>query len=249
MDENVDQTKGDDKLIDIKRDALNWEQFSDKYSRNPSKDEPLYRQIAFLAEKRWNRFSVISLITSLFPIIEWLPKYPIKDNLLADIMAGVTISVLHVPQGIGNAFIMGLKPTNGLYVSFFPVLIYTLMGTSRHISIGTFAVASLMVNNVAVKLGAVSERPLNSTTNDWPPTNVEVITAVCMTTGLIQLLMGCLSLGSLSLILSDDMISSLTTGVAFHVIISQLATILGLKTSNRDSGPKVIIVSLQLVIH
>jgi MFS superfamily sulfate permease-like transporter len=184
----------------------------------------------------------------LFPIINWLPKYKIKTDLLPDFIAGITISILHIPQGIAYSLLAGLDAVHGLYVSFFPVLIYTLMGTSRHISIGSFAVASLMLSNTATKLGSVPHHieVFNETTNetltvDWPPTTLEALTTVCIVTGFIQLLMGFLSLGSLSLILSDHLVSGFSTAVAFHVATSQMNYILGLSIPNQRSGPLKLI--------
>ena len=57
------------------------------------------------------------------------------------------------------SLLAGLPPVFGLYTSFYPVIIYTLMGTSRHISVGTFAVTSLLTQTVVLKL--VSNQPQN----------------------------------------------------------------------------------------
>jgi MFS superfamily sulfate permease-like transporter len=52
---------------------------------------------------------------------------------LYDIIAGLTLAVIHVPQGMANGMLAGLGPMNGLYVSLFAVIIYAIMGTSHHI--------------------------------------------------------------------------------------------------------------------
>ncbi|RWS23169.1 solute carrier family 26 member 10-like protein, partial [Leptotrombidium deliense] len=164
--------------VTLERDAIEWKDFATKYGKQ-------------------NLGRRISTSQKIAQTAVWIRKYSIRDNLIADIIAGFTISVLHIPQGMAYGLLAGVGPINGLYVSFFPVLIYCLMGTSRHISIGTFAVVSLMLNSAATKLGAVnmdSEHHVphanttvlvnsitnESTTNgdlyDWPPTSLEALT-------------------------------------------------------------------------
>ena len=75
---------------------------------------------------------------TMFPLFYKLKKYDIKRDLILDFIAGITISILHVPQGIAYSFLIGIPPVYGLYTSFFPVLIYSLLGTSSHISVGKF---------------------------------------------------------------------------------------------------------------
>lgn len=85
---------------------------------------------------QWKKFFFIHL-----PILHWLWTYRPKQ-LVGDIIAGITIGVTHVPQGIGFALLAGLPPVFGLYSSFVPVLVYSVLGTSRHISVGEFVAMS-----------------------------------------------------------------------------------------------------------
>ncbi|RDD46837.1 Prestin [Trichoplax sp. H2] len=89
--------------------------------------------------------SCMEFLVSFIPILSWLPKYDRRQNLGGDIAAGLTVGIMQIPQGLAYAMLTTLQPITGLYTSFFPVIIYTLFGTSRHISIGTFAVISLLV--------------------------------------------------------------------------------------------------------
>lgn len=73
---------------------------------------------------------------SLLPILSWLPQYSLKKDLLPDVIAGVTVFALNVPQGLSYAKLAGADPINGIYLSIFPVAIYFMLGTSRHVSIG-----------------------------------------------------------------------------------------------------------------
>ncbi|CAJ0937653.1 unnamed protein product [Ranitomeya imitator] len=88
------------------------------------------------------------LITGFLPVIQWLPKYNFKENAWGDVMSGLIIGIILVPQAIAYCLLAGLKPIYGLYTSFFANLIYFIMGTSRHVSVGIFSLISLMVGQV-----------------------------------------------------------------------------------------------------
>lgn len=70
------------------------------------------------------------------PIVDWLPKYKPKKYLLPDAMAGLTVGIMNIPQGLAYALLATLNPIYGLYVSFFPIIVYTILGTCRHLIIG-----------------------------------------------------------------------------------------------------------------
>ncbi|PSS16007.1 Sulfate transporter 3.1 like [Actinidia chinensis var. chinensis] len=73
------------------------------------------------------------------PILEWAPRYTF-EYFKADVVAGITIASLAVPQGISYASLASLPPIIGLYSSFVPPLIYAMLGSSRDLAIGTVAV-------------------------------------------------------------------------------------------------------------
>lgn len=96
----------------------------------------LARRIARNCSKSAKHFSLKEQLFTMFPLFYKLKKYDVKRDLILDFIAGITISILHVPQGIAYSFLIGIPPVYGLYTSFFPVLIYSLLGTSSHISVG-----------------------------------------------------------------------------------------------------------------
>uniref|UniRef100_A0A914SKL0 SLC26A/SulP transporter domain-containing protein n=1 Tax=Parascaris equorum TaxID=6256 RepID=A0A914SKL0_PAREQ len=91
-------------------------------------------------------------LLSFFPILQWLPKYQWRKDLSGDIIGGLTVGIMHVPQGMAYASLASLPPVYGMYSSFFASTVYMFFGTSRHISIGVFAVASMMVGAVRLRL-------------------------------------------------------------------------------------------------
>lgn len=91
---------------------------------------------------------VKGLVLGFFPVLAWLPRYRLKEWLLGDLMSGVIVGILLVPQSIAYSLLAGQDPVYGLYTSFFSSIIYTLLGTSRHISVGIFGVLCLLVGQV-----------------------------------------------------------------------------------------------------
>ncbi|CAF1402003.1 unnamed protein product, partial [Didymodactylos carnosus] len=123
------------------------DQLNEQYQLNQNFGEnPLYGSLRYI--KKYYKPSPTCFKRQLYhriPFIEWIQNYNLKQWILSDIISGLTIGIVHIPQGLGYAILAGLPPVTGLYVSFFPVLLYAFLGSSRHLSIGTFAVTSLMI--------------------------------------------------------------------------------------------------------
>ncbi|KAF4383449.1 hypothetical protein G4B88_000149 [Cannabis sativa] len=86
-------------------------------------------------------------VQAVFPIIGWARNYSLS-KFKGDLIAGLTIASLCIPQDIGYAKLAYLPPQNGLYSSFVPPLVYAFMGSSRDIAIGPVAVVSLLLGDL-----------------------------------------------------------------------------------------------------
>lgn len=75
-------------------------------------------------------------LLSRIPITNWLPKYPWATNLSYDFIAGLTVALTAIPQGIAYAVIAGLPPQYGLYAEVMPGIVYMLFGSCNYITIG-----------------------------------------------------------------------------------------------------------------
>lgn len=126
-----------DAKISITRPTIDWQDLQFRYGKQTTRRKSLYNDTKSSVQSCCNNCSLFTWLISLFPFLSWIRSYSIKHNLLSDVIAGFTIAVLHIPQGMAYGLLAGVNPINGLYVSFFPVLVYAFMGTSRHISIGT----------------------------------------------------------------------------------------------------------------
>lgn len=89
-----------------------------------------------------------STLSGFFPVMRWLPKYNIKEYVWGDVMSGMIVGIILVPQAIAYCLLAGVEPIYGLYTSFYANIIYFLMGTSRHVSVGIFSLMSLMIGQV-----------------------------------------------------------------------------------------------------
>nr|XP_021511383.1 anion exchange transporter [Meriones unguiculatus] len=170
------------------------------------------------------------------PILEWAPQYNLRENLLPDIVSGVMLAVQQVTQGLSFAILSSVHPVFGLYGSLFPAIIYAVFGMGRHVATGTFALTSLISANAVERLVPQSSRNLTTESNssvlglsDFELQRIGVAAAVSFLGGVIQMVMFVLQLGSATFLLTEPVISAMTTGAATHVVTSQVKYLLGIK--------------------
>lgn len=170
------------------------------------------------------------------PILEWAPQYNLKENLLPDTVSGVMLAVQQVTQGLSFAILSSVHPVFGLYGSLFPAIIYAIFGMGRHVATGTFALTSLISANAVERLVPQSDRNLTTQSNssvlglsEFELQRIGVAAAVSFLGGVIQLVMFVLQLGNATFLLTEPVISAMTTGAATHVVTSQVKYLLGIK--------------------
>nr|XP_035963178.1 anion exchange transporter isoform X2 [Halichoerus grypus] len=170
------------------------------------------------------------------PILEWAPHYNLKENLLPDTMSGIMLAVQQVTQGLAFAILSSVHPVFGLYGSLFPAIIYAIFGMGRHVATGTFALTSLISANAVERLVPLSSQNLSTQSNtstlglsDFELQRIGVAAAVSFLGGVIQVAMFALQLGRATFLLTEPVISAMTTGAATHVVTSQVKYLLGMK--------------------
>lgn len=157
---------------------------------------------------------------------------------------------------MGYAMLANIPPIIGIYTAFFPVLVYFIFGTSKHNSMGTFAVVSIMVGKTVMKFSSadVVFSPMGNssqtvdaeiwTVSDLPTyTPIQVVTALSLVVGAIQVIMYMLRLGIISTLLSETLVSGFTTGAGIHVITSQVKDLIGVHLTPVVGNYKVVLVS------
>lgn len=123
---------------------------------------------------------------SYIPILEVLTTYR-RSYFQSDLIAGLIVGVITVPQAMAYAFLAGLPAEAGLYACLLPMLIYTILGSSRHLVVGPVAVAALMV---AATIGE------HSATSGHTPADIAVI--LCLQVGIILWLLRLWQMGDSS---------------------------------------------------
>ncbi|KAJ0974092.1 hypothetical protein J5N97_016057 [Dioscorea zingiberensis] len=153
------------------------------------------------------------------PILSWAPKYTL-DLFKSDLIAGITIASLAIPQGISYAKLANLPPVLGLYSSFVPPLVYAMMGSSKDLAVGTVAVASLLIASMLGKeVSAVQN----------PGLYLHLAFTATFFAGVFQATLGFLRLGFIVDFLSHATIVGFMGGAATVVCLQQLKGILGLE--------------------
>lgn len=151
-----------------------------------------------------------------------------KTTLAQDAVAAVTVTVLLVPQSLAYALLAGLPPEMGLYASIGPLLLYAAFGSSRTLSVGPVAVASLMT---ASAIGAVTEAGIAD------PISAAIMLALLG--GLLMMTLGFLRMGFVANFLSHSVVSGFITATGILITISQLKHLFGIPLHG-DSLPELL---------
>ncbi|WOL03130.1 sulfate transporter 3.1-like [Canna indica] len=185
-------------------------------------DDPL-RKIG-KEEGRWRKF--VAAVKYIFPIVDWASSYSFSF-LKSDLISGITIASVAIPQGISYAKLANLPPIVGLYSNFVPPLVYAVMGSSKDIAVGNSATASLVMASMLEK----EVTPLEN-----PTLYLHLAFTAALFAGIFQTTLGLLRLGLIVDFLSHACIVGFMSGTATYVSIQQLKGILGLKhfTASND---------------
>ncbi|XP_024970308.1 sulfate transporter 1.3-like [Cynara cardunculus var. scolymus] len=185
--------------------------FSDDPLR-PFKDQPKSRKI------------VLGL-QAVFPILEWGRSYNLR-KFRGDLIAGLTIASLCIPQDIGYSKLANLPPQYGLYSSFVPPLIYAFMGSSRDIAIGPVAVVSLLLGTLLRK-----EYDPDKEKSEY----LRLVFTSTFFAGITQATLGVLRLGFLIDFLSHAAVVGFMAGAAITIALQQLKGFLGIKHFTKET--------------
>ncbi|XP_006659385.1 sulfate transporter 1.2-like [Oryza brachyantha] len=183
-------------------------------------DNPLHR---YKDQSGSSKFMMV--LQFLFPIFEWGRSYSLS-KFKGDLIAGLTIASLCIPQDIGYSKLANLDAQYGLYSSFVPPLIYAAMGSSKDIAIGPVAVVSLLI-------GSLLQNEVD------PVKNKEEYVRLAFTAtffaGITQAALGFLRLGFLIEFLSHAAIVGFMGGAAITIALQQLKLVLGIRSFTKKT--------------
>lgn len=152
----------------------------------------------------------------LFPFLTWFDGYD-RSTLRADLLAGLTLALVLVPQAMGYALLAGLPAYYGLYAAFLPPIVAALFSSSGQLATGPVAIVSLLT--------ATALEPLATAGSDQ---FVAYAVLLSLMVGAVQFLLGLLRLGVVVNFLSRPVVSGFTNASAVIIATSQLAKLFGI---------------------
>jgi SulP family sulfate permease len=155
------------------------------------------------------------VLLKLFPGLIWLQGYN-RNTLKSDLLSGITIAAMLIPQSMGYALVAGLPAEYGLYACIVPPILYALLGTSNKISMGPVALDSILI------LTGLSAIAVPGSDN-----YLELAIALTLLVGVIQFVFGFFKFGFIANFLSYPVILGYTCAAAIIIMASQLENILG----------------------
>ncbi|KAK2166857.1 hypothetical protein LSH36_34g03057 [Paralvinella palmiformis] len=166
----------------------------------------------------------VKKVKQKLPILQWLPKYRLP-HFQGDLIAGFTVGLTVIPQGLALAQVAELPPQYGLYSAFMGCFVYCVLGTAKDITLGPTAIMSLMTAEFG---------------GSWVHYDATVSIILTLFCGITQLVMGLLNIGFLVDFISYPVINSFTTAAAITIAFGQTKKWFGLKNIPRDFIPQVI---------
>ncbi|KAH0830499.1 sulfate permease [Lanmaoa asiatica] len=208
-----------------------------KIIAHPEDGVPIISTTTFVRDRFEDpKQAIIGYLSSLFPIFGWITRYNL-GWLTGDLIAGLTVGIVVVPQGMSYAQLATLAPQYGLYSSFVGVLVYCFFATSKDVSIGPVAVMSLTTSQIIAAVD--SQFP-----GKWQAS--EIATTLAFFCGFIVLIVGLLRIGWLVEFISAPAVSGFVTGSAINIVTGQVPGLMGISGFNtRAATYKVIINTLK----
>lgn len=171
----------------------------------------------------------VAALRRYLPFLDWLVRYD-RANLVGDLMAGLVVAIMLVPQAMAYAMLAGLPPEVGLYASIVPIVLYALLGSSRTLAVGPVAIMSLLT---ATSVGALAEQ--------GTPEYLTLALVLALLVGITQVAMGLARIGFIVNFLGHPVISGFTSAAALIIGASQLKHLLGVSIPNSDYFHETVI--------
>ncbi|MEX1216675.1 SulP family inorganic anion transporter [Saccharospirillum sp.] len=174
-------------------------------------------------------------VSQWIPALEWIRNYQ-RGDLRGDLIAGITVTMMLIPQAMSYAMLAGLPPYIGLYASVMPLLVYALFGTSRQLAVGPVAMVALLVSSGVGALAPIGSEQY-----------IAMAILLALMVGVIQFLMGAFRLGFVTNFMSHPVISGFTSAAALIIGFSQLKHLVGLPLPRTENIAETLWLTLTQV--
>ena len=160
-------------------------------------------------------------MNKIFPFLAWFPLS--KGNLRTDLVAGLTVALVLIPQSMAYAELAGLPPWIGLYAAFLPVILGGLWGSSNHLQTGPVAMISLLTASIVGSLAAAGS-------SDY----IQLAAKLAFLIGVLWFLAGLLRLAFIINFVSRPVIEGFIHAGAVIIATSQLGKVMGIQMAGGD---------------
>jgi high affinity sulfate transporter 1 len=160
------------------------------------------------------------ILNRYLPILNWLPKYE-RVWLRGDVMAGLTVLALLIPEGMAYAEIAGMPPQTAFYAAPIGLLLYAIFGTSRQLVVAVSAAIATMSAAAVAPLAAAGS-----------PEYAALTAGLAVLAGLVAILAGLLKLGRIASFFSESVLAGFVTGLALTIAIKQVPKLFGFESGS-----------------
>ncbi len=164
----------------------------------------------------------LSWIKTISPLVAKLSDYR-REMFVGDLIAGVVVAIMLVPQAMAYAMLAGLPPQVGLYASIVPLILYSLFGTSNSLAVGPVAMVSLLV------VAGVGELAVPGS-----PEFIQLCLTLALMIGVLQIVMAVFRLGFLVNFISHPVLVGFTSAAAIVIGFSQLKHLFGISVERGE---------------
>lgn len=161
-------------------------------------------------------------VKSISPLTAAMQDYS-REQLVGDLIAGLIVAIMLVPQAMAYAMLAGLPPQVGLYASIVPLILYSLFGTSNSLAVGPVAMVSLLVLTGVGELAAPGS-----------PEFIGMCLTLALMVGVLQIAMALFRLGFLVNFISHPVLVGFTSAAAIVIGFSQVKHLIGITVENGE---------------
>ena len=158
-------------------------------------------------------------LEDLLPILAWSRDYN-RQKFSNDLVAGVVVLFITIPQTIAYAYLAGMPPQTGLYAAVIALTVYSLFGTSRALAVGPTAIVAMMTLEAASVHSLPGEAGYET-----------VVVQLCALTGLIMIGLRIINFGAVVAFLSHAVVTGFISAAALLIILNQVPSLLGLDSA------------------
>lgn len=159
---------------------------------------------------------MLKSIKELFPIFKWGKTYN-KEFLRLDIIAGITVGAVIIPEAIAYSSLAGLPPQAGLYAALAALFVYSILGTSNQLSVGPTSALSILVGST---IGTLS---IANPSNFWA-----IASFVGLLVGVFSIIAWILHMEFIVRLISRTVLTGFSAGAAIYIAITQISTLMGI---------------------